>query len=141
MLSTAALAPCSGPTGTRAGIAGPRGMRALPRCGWAPSGDAGSVARERERVPSTPAARSRRPAARRAGRLLTALLRGSGAAGLIASRHSPISYLRRDPTHLRLYESASLTFSPIADALVAYCMALPAAVAPETSSNLPVLTS
>src|SRR2546426_810250 len=34
-----------------AGIAGPRGTRALPRRGWAPSGDAGSVAGGRERTP------------------------------------------------------------------------------------------
>src|SRR2546429_4255900 len=141
MLTTAALAPCSGPTGTRGrdrgttryACAAPlrlgsicgRGVR-CPRAGTGPV----DPCRAR---PSAPAPR--------AGGLLTALLRGSGAAGLIASRHSPTSYLRRDPTHLRLYESASLTFSPIADALVAYCMALPAAVAPETSSNLPVLTS
>src|SRR2546422_10775073 len=34
-----------------AGIAGLRGTRALPRCGWAPSGDAGSDAGGRERTP------------------------------------------------------------------------------------------
>src|SRR3989449_1820987 len=34
-----------------AGIAGPRGTRPLPRRGWAPSGDAGSVAGGRERIP------------------------------------------------------------------------------------------
>src|SRR3989454_13498 len=38
------------------GIAGPRGTRPLPRCGWAPPGRAGSVAGWRERVPSTPGA-------------------------------------------------------------------------------------
>src|SRR5881392_311280 len=53
------------PRACAAGIAGPRGTRALARCGWAPPGAAGSVAPGRERVPSTPAARARRPAARR----------------------------------------------------------------------------
>src|SRR6266705_3234014 len=42
--------------GARWGSRGPRGMRPLPRCGWAPSGHASSAAALRERVPSTPTA-------------------------------------------------------------------------------------
>src|SRR5437870_7059181 len=38
------------------GIAGPRGARALPGRGWAPSGRGGSDDGSRERVPSTPSA-------------------------------------------------------------------------------------
>ena len=45
--------------------AGPRGARALTRCGWAPPAHAGSVAAGRGRIPSHPAARP--PAADRTG--------------------------------------------------------------------------
>src|SRR5207245_8896991 len=53
-----------------AGIEGPRGTRPLPRCGWAPSDGAASVASWRERAPSTPAAHAPQIWPRRARELI-----------------------------------------------------------------------
>jgi bifunctional non-homologous end joining protein LigD len=49
-------APEAGAAGTAGGVAGPRGTRALPHRGWAPSGRSSSDDGSRERVPSTPPA-------------------------------------------------------------------------------------
>src|SRR5436309_12848014 len=52
MLTIAALVPRSGADAARAaGIAGPRGTRPVPRCGWAPTGRAQSATPGWERIP------------------------------------------------------------------------------------------
>jgi bifunctional non-homologous end joining protein LigD len=47
-------APEAGAAGASGGVPGPRGARALPRGGWAPSGRSSSDDGSRERVPATP---------------------------------------------------------------------------------------
>ena len=47
-------APEAGAAGASGGVPGPRGARALPRSGWAPSGRSASDDGSRERVPATP---------------------------------------------------------------------------------------
>jgi bifunctional non-homologous end joining protein LigD len=55
-------APEAGAAGEARGVPGPRGARALPRGGGAPSGRSGSAAASRERVPATPPASPAAPA-------------------------------------------------------------------------------
>jgi bifunctional non-homologous end joining protein LigD len=55
-------APEAGGAGAAGGVPGPRGARALPRGGWAPSGRASSDDGSRERVPATPPAAPAPPA-------------------------------------------------------------------------------
>jgi len=55
-------APEAGGAGEAGGVPGPRGARALPRGGWAPSGRASSDDGSRERVPATPPASPAPPA-------------------------------------------------------------------------------
>jgi bifunctional non-homologous end joining protein LigD len=89
-------APEAGAAGESGGVPGPRGARALPRRGWAPSGRSGSAAASRERVPATPPDSPAAPASGgRAGKRAHASRRAKRDAPDAAAAESNARPLRR----------------------------------------------